>query len=60
MLLDLNINIVQGEGSKEPLPDLNQELADDGGDEIQYLQEDQFRLIKEAEVHPLKGQSHYL
>ena len=35
-------------------------FADDGGDEIQYLQEDQFRLIKEAEVHPLKGQSHYL
>jgi hypothetical protein len=35
MLLDLNI--VLGEESEEPLPDLNQELADDGGDEIQHL-----------------------
>jgi hypothetical protein len=58
MLLDLNI--VLGEESEESLPDLNQELADDGGDEIQHLQKDQFHLIKEAEVHPLKGQSHYL
>ena len=49
MLLDLNI--VLGEGSEEPLPDLNQEPADDG---------DQFHPIKEAQVHPLKGQSHYL
>jgi hypothetical protein len=57
MLLDLNI--VLGEGSEEVLLDLNQELADDGEDEIQYLQEDQFHLINE-EVHPLIGQSHYL
>lgn len=56
MLLDLNI--VLGKDSEEPLPDLNQELADDTGHEIQYLQEDQFHLINE-EVHPLIGQSHY-
>jgi hypothetical protein len=43
------------------LPDLNQELHDDdGGDEIHYRQEDRLHLIKEAQVHPLTGQSHYL
>jgi len=47
----IDLNKVPGEGSEEPLPDLNQEPADDG---------DQFHPIKEAQVHPLKGQSHYL
>ena len=58
MLFDLNI--VLGEESARPLLDLNQELANDGEDEIQHLQEDQFHIIKEAEVQPLQCQSHYL
>ena len=56
----IDLNEVPGEGSKEPLPDLNQEPDGGGGDEIHHMQEHQFHLIKEAQVHPLKGQSHYL
>jgi hypothetical protein len=48
----IDLNKVPGEGSEEPLLDLNQQPADDEGD--------QFHPIKEAQVHPLKGQSHYL
>ena len=48
----IDLNKVPQEGSEEPLPDLNQQPADDEGD--------QFHPIKEAQVHPLKGQSHYL
>jgi len=47
----IDLNRVPGEGSEEPLPDLNQEPADDG---------DQFHPIKEAQMHPLKGRSHSL
>ncbi|CAO1940694.1 unnamed protein product, partial [Urochloa humidicola] len=49
MAIDLNEQ--PREGSEEILLDLNQKPADD---------EDPFHHIEEAQVHPLKGQSHYL
>jgi hypothetical protein len=61
LTMTIDLNTIPGEGSEEPLSDLNQELHDDdGGGEIHYHQEDQLHLIKEAQGHPLIGQSHYL
>jgi len=50
-VMAIDLNKLPGEGSEQPLPNLNQEPADD---------EDRFDHIKVAQVHPLKGQSHYL
>jgi len=47
----IDLNKLPGEGSEQLLPNINQEPADD---------EDRFDHIKVAQVHPLKGQSHYL
>jgi len=50
-VMAIDLNKLPGEGSEQPLPNLNQGPADD---------EDRFDHIKVAQVHPLKGQSHYL
>jgi hypothetical protein len=48
----IDLNKVPGEGSEESLPNLNQQPAEDEGDQL--------HLIQEAQVHPLNAQSHYL
>lgn len=61
-LPDLNQEPDDGGGDEIHLlqEDQLQEPDDDGGDKIHFLQEDQLHLIKEAQAHPLEGQSHYL